>query len=432
MNKLATEMQGSEMRGSRFRTALALTFVVLLAALGTATPAAAAPAPTNPQDVTWANLSTLPPTPAEPVGSISACKFDDANANGVQDADEPSISDWQMSVYAGSVEQGEQPIASGGTGEGGFVNFEQLLPGQYTVCEGEIEGWLPTIGLCQIVTVVSEQETSVTFGNVRGGRILVEKVTDPTGASDAFSFLLSKGETSVNFSLTDSGAPFDSGLLFPGVCSIAESAAEGWTLTDVTCVSAHEEDVVSELPNPVTINLQAGQLVWCTFTNTQDAPPTETATPEPSPSETPQPTPSETPSETPQPVGSLTVIKLVIWNDVAVTPTTFTLCIQGASFPTGAESDACSTFDEAGGSHTWPSLTPGVYTVTEINVDTEHWVVEGSGGSVEVVADAEATYTVTNIVADVEGEGDPPTSLDPVDEPGVNVTQYIFFPTVLR
>ncbi|HHY55971.1 MAG TPA: hypothetical protein GYA08_11095, partial [Chloroflexi bacterium] len=130
------------------------------------------------------------PTPTEmpASGSISACKFDDKNANGVQDADEPSISDWQMSIYAGAVEEGEQPIASGVTNADGFINFEKILPGQYTVCEGAVEGWLPTISLCQPVTVLSEQETSVTFGNVRGGRIIVDKVTDPTGADDLFTF----------------------------------------------------------------------------------------------------------------------------------------------------------------------------------------------------------------------------------------------------
>ncbi|MCL4830020.1 MAG: hypothetical protein KJZ95_21875, partial [Caldilinea sp.] len=229
-------------------------------------------------------------------GSVSACKFDDKNANGVQDADEPSISGWQMSIYAGAVEEGEQPIASGVTNADGFINFEKILPGQYTVCEGAVEGWLPTISLCQSVTVLSEQETSVTFGNVRGGRIVVDKITDPPGAEDVFTFNLSKGAATIAFTLADSSTPFDSGLLFPGVYTIAELATEDWALTDVTCASVHDETSVSELPNPVTISLQPGQLVQCTFTNTQE--PTPEVTPEPTPEVTPEPTPEVTPEPT--------------------------------------------------------------------------------------------------------------------------------------
>ncbi|MFN3982838.1 MAG: SdrD B-like domain-containing protein, partial [Caldilinea sp.] len=231
-------------------------------------------------------------------GSVSACKFDDKNANGVQDADEPSISDWTMSIYAGAVEEGELPIASGVTNGDGFINFEKLLPGQYTVCEGQVAGWLPTISLCQPVTVLSEQETIVTFGNVRGGRIVVDKITDPAGAEDIFTFNLSKGAATITFTLTDSSAPFDSGLLFPGVYTIAELATEDWALTDVTCVSVYDETSVSELPNPVTISLQPGQLMQCTFTNTQE--PTPEVTPEPTPEVTPEPTPEVTPEPTPE------------------------------------------------------------------------------------------------------------------------------------
>ena len=109
-----------------------------------------------------------------------------------------------MDVFAEAREEGELPLASGVTGaEGGFVNFEKLAPGAYTVCEAEVDGWLPTVNLCQSFTVSSEQETSVTFGNVRGGRIIVDKVTEPAGAADVFDFTLRKGEATIDFALTD-------------------------------------------------------------------------------------------------------------------------------------------------------------------------------------------------------------------------------------
>ena len=113
--------------------------------------------------------------------------------------------------------------------------FDKLLPGEYTVCEGNVEGWLPTIALCQPITVVSEQTASVTFGNVQGGRIIVDKVTGPADAPDKFDFSLTQGEITVaSFALSGADTPFDSGLLLPGAYTI-EAAAAGWDLTDVTC-----------------------------------------------------------------------------------------------------------------------------------------------------------------------------------------------------
>jgi hypothetical protein len=73
-----------------------------------------------------------------------------------------------------------------------------------------------------------------------------------------------------------------------------------------------------------------------------------------------------------------------------------------------------------------------MYTITETGVDTNLWTVTGSGVSVEVVADAEATHTVTNTAIDVGGEGETPTALDPEEEPVVGITSWIFLPTVVR
>ncbi|HAJ38516.1 MAG TPA: hypothetical protein DCL15_22850, partial [Chloroflexi bacterium] len=131
-------------------------------------------------------------------------------------------------------------------------------------------------------------------------------------------------------------------------------------------------------------------------------------------------------------VGSLTVTKVVVWNEVEVTPVAFTICIQGPSFPDGAEADACTTFGEDGGAHTWPNLTPGTYVVREIGVDTDRWTVVGSGANINVLANTEATHTITNTAINVSGEGEAPTALAPEDEPLIGVSQRVFLPTVLR
>ncbi len=153
-------------------------------------------------------------------------------------------------------------------------------------------------------------------------------------------------------------------------------------------------------------------------------------TPEPTPV-TPEPTPV-TPEPTPvAPVGSLAVTKRVVWGAVAVTEATFTICIQGPSFPNGAEDGACHIFGREGGVHIWSGLTPGDYRVIEINIDADRWTVDGSGEVVAVYANTTSEHTITNTAIDVSGGGGAPTALDPVEEPAL-LTNRIFLPTVFR
>ena len=147
-------------------------------------------------------------------------------------------------------------------------------------------------------------------------------------------------------------------------------------------------------------------------------------TPEPTPV-TPEPTPAETP------VGSLIVTKRVIWGAVTISEATFTICIQGPSFPDGNESGACHTFGREGGSYTWNNLTPGEYQVREMNVDADLWLVEGSGEVVTVYANVTSEHTITNTAIDVSGGGGAPTALDPIEEPALFMNR-LFLPTVFR
>ena len=319
-------------------------------------------------------------------GSIEACKFQDDNANGIQEPAEISLGNWSMAVYAGTVDENEQPIATGVTDpSAGFVTFDRLLPGEYTVCEGQVEGWLPTIALCRPVTVTSEQAASVTFGNVPGGRIIVDKNADPADAPDKFDFSLTNGETTVaSFALSGADTPFDSGLMLPGAYTLAEVATAGWDLADVTCVDTASGTPVSALLNPVTIALQAGQTVQCTFTNVK------------------QPVAPET--------GSLAVTKDVVWGDVTPDEAQqFNICLSGPSFPTGSEDGACQGVGYTGGNLLWTELLPGSYMVAEIYPGID-WSVTGSGVDVTVTAGNQAQHTVTNTA---EADVPPPPPVDP-------------------
>ena len=93
------------------------------------------------------------------------------------------------------------------------------------------------------------------------GRILVDKVTDPSGSTQSFDFTLTGPELNQAFSLTDAAAPYDSGSLMPASYSVAEASVEGWTPVSATCSDGSPVD---------DINVEPGETVTCTFSNKQD------------------------------------------------------------------------------------------------------------------------------------------------------------------
>ncbi|MGC8879601.1 MAG: SdrD B-like domain-containing protein [Anaerolineae bacterium] len=99
------------------------------------------------------------------------------------------------------------------------------------------------------------------FGNYKLAKLVVDKVTDPAGSAESFRFELTQpGGITQTFTLTDTQAPFDSGALVPGVYTVTEAVPDGWDLTGATCSDGSPVDA---------IDLQAGEVVTCTFTNTQ-------------------------------------------------------------------------------------------------------------------------------------------------------------------
>jgi Prealbumin-like fold domain len=95
--------------------------------------------------------------------------------------------------------------------------------------------------------------------NATRGKIIVDKVTNPSGDTTSFDFTTTY---SGPFSLTDAATPNDSGLIVPGGYSVTEAANAAY-VTTATCTSSlgHAAD------DPSSINLGAGETVTCTFTN---------------------------------------------------------------------------------------------------------------------------------------------------------------------
>src|SRR6185503_3117005 len=61
--------------------------------------------------------------------------------------------------------------------------------------------------------------------NATRGKIIVDKVTNPSGDPTSFNFTSTYGS---GFSLTDAAAPNNSGLIMPGNYSVSETVPAGW------------------------------------------------------------------------------------------------------------------------------------------------------------------------------------------------------------
>jgi hypothetical protein len=104
------------------------------------------------------------------------------------------------------------------------------------------------------------------FTNTARGHIVVDKVTDPSGDAQSFSFNTT-GAGYAGFNLTDTQAPNDQELV-PGAYSVTEAVLDTWDLTDLSCVSNLGSIIDTGSWPTATITLAAGDTVTCTFTNT--------------------------------------------------------------------------------------------------------------------------------------------------------------------
>lgn len=113
-------------------------------------------------------------------GSISGMKYEDRNGNGEQNEGDNGLEEWTIEL-----KQGETVIGSTTTAIDGTYSFQDIIAGDYQVCEVEQGGWTrtqPSDSECQPVTVVAGEDTSdVDFGNFLNGRIIACKYNDYAG-----------------------------------------------------------------------------------------------------------------------------------------------------------------------------------------------------------------------------------------------------------
>ena len=153
-----------------------------------------------------------------------------------------------------------QDLSSGAT-------FKNLWPGVYTVTETSPAGWTGPSSIPE-QTILSGQSGELTLRNDKvAGKIIVDKITFPSGDPTAFGFTLTgPGGVNQSFSLTDAATPYESAWLTPGSgYSVSETTVPaGWTLVGAACSDGDN----AYAPNAITVD--PGKTVYCTFTNAQE------------------------------------------------------------------------------------------------------------------------------------------------------------------
>ena len=163
---------------------------------------------------------------------------------------------------------------SGGLGSftlpaaGGQLVFTDQAAGDYTITETAKDGYAVSV-VCDsdesgsnsvTVNLDPGEDVTCTFSNTaQPGTIIVEKQTEPDGATDTFTF---SGDAAG--SIKDGEQIVVSDLL-PGTYTSQETVPAGWELMTITCDDGNSTGDVGT--GKATFNLEAGETVKCTFSN---------------------------------------------------------------------------------------------------------------------------------------------------------------------
>ncbi len=119
-----------------------------------------------------------------PPSEITGEKWKDDNSDGIKDNNEERLSDWQIFLNGTSFAGNTVSMATS-TGSNGAYKFENVPPGNYSVTEGEVEGWFqifPSSGghnLSNIDDGINYE--FIDFGNAPPGQICGRKIHDRNG-----------------------------------------------------------------------------------------------------------------------------------------------------------------------------------------------------------------------------------------------------------
>ena len=239
-----------------------------------------------------------------------------------------------------------------------------------------------------------------TFENIEKGKIIINKLTSPSGLADSFRFSPSYA---ADFSLTDGGSN-DSGYLLPNTYTVVENIVAAWELTGLSCADPDGGSSTNLASATASIDLDPGETVSCTFTN--DPLPNISVTKTPNPASVPE-------------TGASVTFSIQVTNNTAEAVTLDSLtdsvfgnlnglgtCATGATIA-GNSSYNCSFSQNISGT----VASPHSNTVTAQVSDDE---------SNNASANDSATVNYTDVLPNISVNK---TSVETsVDEPGGNVT----------
>ncbi len=165
------------------------------------------------------------------------------------------------------------------------VTFPNLPLGTYTVIEGATAGWAltnlvcndpsggtttqPSLGIATIALAPGENVSCTftnTFNNVLGSITIVKSAVP--SSTQSFTFTGTLG----TFSLIDNDTPANTQNflnLSAGAYSVTEGSVSGWNLSGLSCNDPDNGSITNLGARNATIDLDQGENVTCTFTNTQ-------------------------------------------------------------------------------------------------------------------------------------------------------------------
>ncbi len=137
-------------------------------------------------------------------GSISGQKFNDLNGNGVKDAGEPGLPNWNISLLDinGSV------VASTLTDSGGNYSFTGLQQGNYTIKETLQPGWIQIapLGGTYNITLNGTDVTGIDFGNSENHSAVILFVPNATESEKQGAIASVNGTITQNYTIINAVA----------------------------------------------------------------------------------------------------------------------------------------------------------------------------------------------------------------------------------
>ena len=165
------------------------------------------------------------------------------------------------------------------------TTFSDVPTGSYTVSEDALAGWTLDDVTCDdgnstgdtgtataSIELEKDETVTCTFSNsLDTGTIIIVKEATP---ADDTPFNFTEDITPGGFALLDPSDPSETFTDVPaGSYTVTEGAAPGWTLDDVSCDDGNSTGNTGT--RAASINLEDGETVTCTFSNTMVPPTTD-------------------------------------------------------------------------------------------------------------------------------------------------------------